>query len=305
MDVFTLYHRSVEHFADRLTAIKDDQWADPTPCADWDVRALVNHVTYENLWTVPLMEGATIAEVGDRFEGDVLGDDPIGAALDAARAAIDCVREQLPAGGEVHLSFGDRPKEEYARQLAADHLLHGWDVAVATRGDTRIDPHLVGVTGTWFAANEDGYREAGAIAGRHYLTGEPQDDLLARFGRDPHWGPHHGVLARFNAAFGSGDLEAALALSTDDIVFDSTSPAPDGTRVEGKDAVREVWREVMTTPGMTFTEEESFVTGDRAVVRWRYGWAGDTGDEGGHVRGVDVVRFRDGLVCEKLSYVKG
>ena len=78
MDVNTLYHRSVEFFADRVNAVKDDQWGDPTPCSEWTVRDLVNHMTYENLWTVPLMEGATIEEVGDRFEGDVLGEDPIG-----------------------------------------------------------------------------------------------------------------------------------------------------------------------------------------------------------------------------------
>ena len=53
---------------------------------------------------------------------------------------------------------------------------------------------------------------------------------------------------------------------------------------------------------MAFTEEESFVSGDRAVVRWRYAWGAS---DPGHVRGVDVIRFRDGLVCEKLSYVKG
>jgi len=58
----------------------------------------------------------------------------------------------------------------------------------------------------------------------------------------------------------------------------------------------------MRTPGMSFTEEESFVTGDCAVVRWRYDWGGP---DSGHVRGVDVIRFREGLVCEKLSYVKG
>ena len=93
-----------------------------------------------------------------------------------------------------------------------------------------------------------------------------------------------------------------MALVTDDVVFDATSPAPDGGRHEGRDAVRAAWTEVMRTPGMSFTEEESFVTGDRAVVLWRYAW-GDP--EEGHVRGVDVIRFRDGLVSEKLSYVKG
>ena len=69
------------------------------------------------------------------------------------------------------------------------------------------------------------------------------------------------------------DVDAALALVTDDIVFEATSPAPDGQRVQGRNAVREAWTEVMRTPGMSFTEEESFVSGDRAVVRWQYAWA--------------------------------
>jgi len=297
--VNTLYHRTVESWADRVNAVKDDQWDDPTPCRGWSVRDLANHVTYENLWTVPLMEGATIEEVGTRFDGDVLGADPVGSALSAAREAIASVARSLPAGGTVHLSFGETPKEEYVRQLAADNLIHGWDLAAATRGDTRIDPHLVAEVARWFSDREDLYRGGGAIAARQAMDGDAQHDLLAAFGRDGHWGRNHAVLARFGDAFGSGDLEAALALTTGDVVFESTSPGPDGTRVEGRDAVRAAWAEVMHTPGMAFTEEESFVTGDRGVVRWTYGW------EGGHVRGVDVIRFRDGLVCEKLSYVKG
>ena len=187
-------------------------------------------------------------------------------------------------------------------QLAADHLVHGWDLAAATQGDTRMDPHLVHAVAQWFDANEEAYRQAGAVAAPRPLTGDAQHDLLARFGRDPGWGPHHRTLALFNAAFGDGDLDAALALVTDDIVFESTSPAPDGQRVQGRDAVRAAWTQVMRTPGMSFTEEESFVSGDRAVVRWRYAWGGP---DSGHVRGADVIRFRDGLVCEKLSYVKG
>jgi uncharacterized protein (TIGR03086 family) len=302
MDVNSIYHRSVEYFADGVNEVKEDQWSDPTPCAEWSVRDLANHVTSENLWTVPLLEGATIEEVGDRFDGDVLGEDPIGSALSAARGSIASMAEQLPQGGVVQLSFGETPKEEYAMQLAADNLVHGWDLAVATGGDARLDPHLVHAVGEWFDEREALYRGAGAISARHALTGDAQHDLLARFGRDAHWGPNHQALIRFNAAFGSADLDAALALVTDDIAFESTSPGPDGQRIEGREAVRAAWAEVMSTPGMTFTEEESFVSGDRAVVRWRYAW--DGGDPG-HIRGVDVIRFRDGLVCEKYSYVKG
>jgi uncharacterized protein (TIGR03086 family) len=305
METHTLYERSVQYFLDRVDAVQDDAWADPTPCIDWDVRGLVNHIAYEDLWTVPLMRGATIEEVGDKFEGDVVGTDPIGSARAAALEALATVAEELPKGGTVHLSFGETPKDEYVMQLAADHLVHGWDLAVAVGGDTSMDPDLVAAFTAWFDDNEDGYRSAGAISARRQLSGDAQHDLLARFGRDASWGTNHHVLAAFNAAFGSADLDAAMALVTDDIVFDSTSPSPDGSRHEGRDAVRTAWTEVMGTPGMTFAEEESFVTGDRAVVRWRYAWGSGDGSEDGHVRGVDVIRFRDGLVSEKLSYVKG
>lgn len=302
MDVNTLYHRTVEAWADRVNAVRDDQWGDPTPCRQWTVRDLVNHVTYEDLWTVPLMKGSTVEEVGTAFDGDLLGDDPVGRSLAAARDALPATARRLAAGGTVQLSYGEEQAAEYALQLAADHLVHGWDLAAATGGDTRMDPMLVHAVADWFAEREEMYREGGATGPRLGLGGGSQHDLLARFGRDAHWGRNHAVLARFGDAFGAGELAAAMALVTDDIAFETTGPAPDGLRVEGKEAVAAAWREVMGTPGMTFTEEESFVSGDRAVVRWNYGWAGETP---GHTRGVDVIRFRDGKICEKYSYVKG
>jgi len=113
------------------------------------------------------------------------------------------------------------------------------------------------------------------------------------------------ALSAFSAAFGSGDVEAIMALMTDDCVFESTGPAPDGVRRSGAADVRAVWVELFAqTQDASFTEEESFVAGDRGVLRWRFTWT-DADGSPGHVRGVDVLRFRDGLVAEKLSYVKG
>lgn len=305
MDLNTLYHRTVESWADRVNAVPDDRWDDPTPCAEWTVRDVANHVVGEDLWTVPLMRGATIAEVGDRFAGDLLGADPIGAALKAAAEATSAVAESLPEGGKVHLSYGDEEKREYVYQLAADHLVHGWDLAVATGGDTRLDPHLVTEIARWFADREEVYRASGAIGPRKALTGSPLEDLLAGFGRNPHWGPNDAALTRFTAAFGSGNVERIMALMTDDCVFESTGPAPDGSRHEGAEAVRRVWEELFRdTTDARFTEEESFVCDDRAVQRWTFSWTGADGSPG-HVRGVDVLRLRDGKVAEKLSYVKG
>ena len=108
----------------------------------------------------------------------------------------------------------------------------------------------------------------------------------------------------FHAAFNHHDVGAIMALMSDDCVFENTFPAPDGTRVEGHNAVRQAWEELFRdSPHAHFAVEELFAAGDRAVVRWRYSWNETAGS--GHVRGVDILRVRDGLVTEKLSYVKG
>lgn len=306
MDVLSLYDRTVADWADRVARIGPDDWGRPTPCRGWTVRDLVGHVVGEQLWAVPLLQGSTIAEVGDRFDGDVLGSDPVGAARDAAARARAIAAELLPTAGTVHLSYGEETMEEYVRQLAADHLVHGWDLAVALGSDRRLDPELVGAVAEWFAEREDLYRSAGLIAAMTVSApGDPQGELVGRFGRDPDWGQAHADLARFVAAFGAGDVDAIMSLMTEDCIFESTGPAPDGVRHESAANVRAVWGELFTqTRDPQFTEEESFVAGDRAVLRWRFTWTNEDGGEG-HVRGVDIMRMRQGRVCEKLSYVKG
>lgn len=103
----------------------------------------------------------------------------------------------------------------------------------------------------------------------------------------------------FGKAWNDHDLDGALALVTDDCVFESTGPAPDGARYEGRDAVAGAWRAIFDDESARFDTEDCFVAGDRIVQTWRYEW----GD--GHVRGVDVMRAHDGRIAEKLSYVKG
>jgi ketosteroid isomerase-like protein len=107
------------------------------------------------------------------------------------------------------------------------------------------------------------------------------------------------VVEAFGTAWGAHDLDASLALVAEDGVFESTEPAPDGTRYEGRDAIRRAWQPIFDDDHTVFEAEETFAAGDRVVQRWRYTWAD------GHIRGVDVFRVRDGRVTEKFSYVKG
>src|SRR3954466_5968719 len=103
IDPVHLHRRAVDEFGWRVEAVADNQWGLPTPCADWDVRALVHHLVYENVWSPPLLEGQTIAQVGDRFEGDLLGDDPKAAWKDSAQLALQAVSRPGAMTQTVHL----------------------------------------------------------------------------------------------------------------------------------------------------------------------------------------------------------
>ena len=108
------------------------------------------------------------------------------------------------------------------------------------------------------------------------------------------------IIQTFNEAFNSHDIDAVMALMTEDCIFENTNPAPDGSRHVGQISVRaELGNFLSSSPLAHFEEEELIISGDRCIIRWVYTWGE------GHVRGVDVMRVRDGKVSEKLSYVKG
>ena len=108
------------------------------------------------------------------------------------------------------------------------------------------------------------------------------------------------IVIEFNDAFNRHDVAGMMKLVSDDFVFENTSPAPDGTVYSGKEVVTKFWQDFFRQSPQAHIEiEEIFGMGLRCVMRWRYDW----GD--GHVRGVDIFKLREGLICEKLSYVKG
>jgi len=296
-----LHAEAMAAFDAAVREVQPDQWHLQTPCADWDVRALVNHVVAEARWMVPLLGGRTVAEVGGALEGDLLGKDPPAAWQAAREAALGALGAADVDTCIVHLSFGDTPAPEYVRQLTADYLVHSWDLAVAIGADDRLDPELVDAVAAWFTAQAAVYRAAGVVASPVPVPdgADAQRRLLGGFGRDEQRSSTAAAVDRFSAAFDRRDVDAVMAAMTGDCVFESTTP-PDGTRHEGQQAVRAAWTDFFrNSVDAHFATEERLVCGDRVMTRWRYTWAA------GHVRGVDVYRVRDGRVAEKLSYVKG
>jgi predicted SnoaL-like aldol condensation-catalyzing enzyme len=113
------------------------------------------------------------------------------------------------------------------------------------------------------------------------------------------------VVLEFNEAFNRHDFADMMQLTSDDCIFENTDPAPDGSVCSGKEAVTRFWQNFFRESPQAHIEiEEIFGFGERCIMRWKYSWV-DTGEKKGHIRGVDIFRVRNGLINEKLSYVKG
>lgn len=124
-----------------VKGIGDDQWDNATPCANWNVRELVQH-------TVGVMANfaggaANTGPVGDPAEFD-LGSNP-GATCEAV--AADCVAN-WKARGEldsiVSLGENEFPGVVGVNINMLDAYVHGWDIAQATGQDAQLDEGLCG-----------------------------------------------------------------------------------------------------------------------------------------------------------------
>lgn len=137
------FDTAMDEFDRRVRAVGGHQWHNATPCGEWDVRALVDHLVTEQLWAPLLLDGATVDDVGDRFAGDQLGDDPVAAWASAAAAS----REAFAAPGalrrSVELSYGRRPAQGYCQEMTLDLAVHAWDLAKGIGADEHLDEGLV------------------------------------------------------------------------------------------------------------------------------------------------------------------
>ncbi len=113
------------------------------------------------------------------------------------------------------------------------------------------------------------------------------------------------IVLEFNEAFNRHDVPGMMKLMSDDCIFENTDPAPDGTVYSGKQAVTQFWQDFFReSPHAHIEIEEIFGMGFHCIMRWKYTWQ-EADNKKGHVRGVDIFKTKDGLISEKLSYVKG
>jgi uncharacterized protein (TIGR03086 family) len=184
-ELITLFQRAAEGFGRHVHAIAEGQWHDPTPCTDWDVRVLVNHVTVEQLWVPPLVQGSTVAEIGDRLDGDQLGDDPVATWDAAVRSSLGAFGAAGALDGTVLLSSGEKATGEYCWEMTTDALIHSWDLARGIHADEALDVELVELVYERTLPVAEHLQETGLFAPPVPVPDDAplQTKLLAIFGR--------------------------------------------------------------------------------------------------------------------------
>lgn len=110
------------------------------------------------------------------------------------------------------------------------------------------------------------------------------------------------IINRFHRAFEEhrpGDLDELIG---EGCILENTAPAPDGARYEGRQACLDFWKGIASSARLVFEAEEIWASEDRGIIRWRLRW-GEGGTD--RVRGVNIMRVRDGRIVEAAGYVKG
>jgi uncharacterized protein (TIGR03086 family) len=191
MDLLDAQGLAIAAFDQHVRAVLPDQWDGPTPCSEWTVRDLVRHVVSAQRMVPWRLRGATTEDVGDRYDGDVLGPDPVQSwaqASSTARGAwleVDALRRQVDDGGRLI------PASVYGWRVTGDLTVHAWDLARAIGADGRIDPELALDVYAAAAPNVPAWQAIGAFGASLPApgAGDPQARLLALLGRDPRWTP--------------------------------------------------------------------------------------------------------------------
>lgn len=109
------------------------------------------------------------------------------------------------------------------------------------------------------------------------------------------------MMQRFNRAFEQHDPSVLVDLVAEECVMDHPSPPPNGTRYVGRAACLAFWQELAGDRDGWFEVEDTIAFENRGVILWRYRWGAD---EAASVRGVSIVRVRDGQIVEALGYLK-
>ena len=188
-EVFILADQALRAVVDQ---IRDEQWDlvvpdDMTRTPGITLRETINYHAYDDAWVPDVLAGKTIEEVGDRYDGDLLGDHPKLNFASIAETAVLAVRDFDDPDRIVHLSYGDWPAREYLKHITSFRGLRAHDIAKFIGADPALPPDLV--RGLWdeIAPSAEEWRKLGVYGPAVPVPDDAplQQRLLGLTGRQP------------------------------------------------------------------------------------------------------------------------
>jgi hypothetical protein len=192
-EVFLLADRALNEV---VAQIADDQWSIQLPASfrtrridhTPTLQEIINYHAYDDAWVPDMLAGSTMDEVGrEKFDGDLLGGDPIDAFTAIVDKACAAARDFNDLERTVHLSFGDFSARHYFWQINQFRALRAHDIAKVIGADPTLPEELV--KGIWeeVSPNADEWRAIGVFPAAVVVPEDAplQDRLLGLTGRDP------------------------------------------------------------------------------------------------------------------------
>ncbi len=186
MDVTEL-ERALRSTMAILAKVEPGQLDAPTPCASWDVRALINHFTGTARWWAGVVAGEVSA--GDDAPVDYAAGDYVAAYREAGKLAVAALGAEDVPGRMIRLPFGEFPGAVVIAMAALDQFTHGWDLARAIGYPADLDPEVAAnLLSHARVAITDGFRGPDGVAPFGPATeapagAGPADQLAAFLGR--------------------------------------------------------------------------------------------------------------------------
>lgn len=171
-----------------VAQIKPKDSTNSTPNTEWNLHDLLNHMVYELAWLAEILQGKTIAEVGNKYDGDLINGNILQFWNKYYIFAANTV-EHADINATVHLSYKDCLAGEYIKEVAGDILIHSWDVAKSIKVDDNLPRDLVEQLYEILEPQVSKFQGMG-IYGKPIKVDKNSDlqtKLLALLGRDRDW----------------------------------------------------------------------------------------------------------------------
>ena len=162
MDSKILFTRVLDQITECVLTIETKQLDRPTPCSEWNLRQLLNHTVYELLWMPDLLGGKTVAQVGTKYDGDVLGSG-IQISWQGAAEAAEAAVEKARLSDMVHLSSTEKTVDKYIEEMAMEILVHGWDICQSLGYSLLFEPDVAQAVYDSTLPHKDEMVEAGMV----------------------------------------------------------------------------------------------------------------------------------------------